>query len=119
MHIADVMPGEDLQWCIPCREWKENHVDNTCDGCFSPLLPGESTYKSQSYHLHPAAIGGVSGVRAVHKNLCVECYRKDHKFVYPNQPVPELPDRPQQPVALPPMEQQLPTPSLHASLVTK
>lgn len=90
MMIDDVQPNEDLQWCDTCRD----HVPGTCDACRRPFERGEATYKSQSFHIHPASIAGISGTRSIHKALCVDCYRIDFAKVYPKLEVPTLPDRP-------------------------
>lgn len=89
MLVSDVnIPSEDIQWCDVCR----SHVANACDDCHTPFSKGQTRYRSQTYHFHPATIGGVAGTRAVQKELCVDCYRKDYAKAYPNEPVPELPD---------------------------
>lgn len=90
MLISDLHDAADaVQWCNECRAHKDGH----CDGCGREFLRGESWYRSQTFHYHPAAIEGKAGVRAVNKQLCVECYREDHKKAYPEAPVPDLPDR--------------------------
>lgn len=89
MLIGDAAFPSEYQWCEICRK----HQDGHCDGCGAAFLSGERRYRSQSVHYHPASIGGKEGTRAVQKELCVECYRADHRAVYPNHPVPDLPDR--------------------------
>ena len=88
MMIDDCQPTE-VEWCDTCR----SHVQGCCDGCKRPWARGERHYRSQSYHYHPAGVGGISGTRGVNKELCVDCYRLDHAAVYPALPVPPLPDR--------------------------
>lgn len=90
MLISELHDLNDaVQWCKECKV----HEDGKCDGCHNPFVAGERIYRSQSYHYHPGAVNGVSGTRAVQKELCIDCYRKDHAEVYPNQEVPDLPDR--------------------------
>ena len=86
--IGDQLQDEEFQWCETCR----GHIDGTCDVCRRRFESGEASYRSQSFHVHPAMVGGVSGTRAIHKRLCVDCYRVDHAKTYPNQKVPDLPD---------------------------
>jgi hypothetical protein len=87
MNIDDFQPTE-IQWCDVCRK----HESGKCDGCGERFQATEAHYRSQSYHFHPATIQGVSGTRAVHKTLCVNCYREDYRAVFRSDP-PPLPDR--------------------------
>lgn len=90
MLISDLHDlTEAVQWCEVCKQ----HETGKCDGCHVPFSAGEQIYRSQTFHYHPASIGGVAGVRSVQKELCVECYRADHALAYPNNAVPDLPDR--------------------------
>ena len=87
MNIDDFKPV-DVQWCETCA----SHVSGECDGCHVLFEDGETQYRSQSHHFHPKSIEGVGGTVAIHKKLCVDCYRKDFERVY-QQPAPPLPDR--------------------------
>src|SRR5690242_645910 len=89
MLITDLEGPEAHRWCEVCRA----HEDDKCDGCKTAFLPGERRYRSQTYHYHPGGINGVHATRAIQKELCVDCYRLDFRSVYPNEPLPDLPDR--------------------------
>lgn len=78
-----------IEWCDVCRGYKPGH----CDDCHDKFLPSEPHYRSQTFHFHPATVGGVSGTRSVQKELCVECYRKDFAKAHPGLEVPDLPNR--------------------------
>lgn len=88
MTIAEFSP-EEVAWCETCRP----HVNGHCDGCGLEFDPTDMQYQSQSFHYHPRSVAGTPGTVSVQKGLCVDCYRKDHAAVYPNHPVPPLPDR--------------------------
>lgn len=87
MLIDDFKPA-DVEWCEVCRP----HVPGHCDGCGSRFQATDQRYQSQSHHFHPGSIAGIAATIAIHKHLCVDCYRKDHEAVY-KRPAPPLPDR--------------------------
>lgn len=90
MLISDLHDlTEAMQWCDVCR----THKDGCCGNCGEPFMRTEQRYRSQSFHYHPASLGGVAGVRSVQKELCVACYRIDFANVYPEAALPDLPDR--------------------------
>jgi hypothetical protein len=88
MLISD-LAEEDRKACEICM----HHKDGCCDGCGSEFTDGEKQYHSPKGHVHEALVNGVSGVRAVTKLFCIDCYRKDFKRVYPYAELPDLPDR--------------------------
>lgn len=92
MLISDQTQDEFSQsvvWCNDCR----NYIPNTCDDCHTPFVESEPRYRSQTFHIHPAAVGGQTGYRSVQKQLCVVCYRIDFAKAHPGLEVPDLPDR--------------------------
>jgi hypothetical protein len=87
MLIEDYAPT-DVEWCEICRQ----HNSGECDACHSQFEPGETKYRSSSHHFHPGSVAGEPGMLAIHKELCVDCYRADFRGVYRKDP-PPLPDR--------------------------
>lgn len=85
----DAFQPQEVRWCDTCRTHEAGH----CDGCGDQFRAREHRYRSQSHHFHPAGVGGQPGLYAIHKTLCVDCYRVDHARVYPGVTVPDLPDR--------------------------
>jgi hypothetical protein len=83
MMIEDFKP-EEVEWCDTCRP----HLQGKCDGCHTKFEVGEPGYRSQSHHFHPGSVDGVPGTYAIHKHLCLACYRKDFKHVYPKLKLP-------------------------------
>lgn len=83
MRIDDFKP-EEVEWCTTCAKHKTGH----CDGCSKLFDPQEPKYHSQSHHFHPGSIEGIPGTMAIHLELCLECYRKDWKQVYPKLELP-------------------------------
>jgi hypothetical protein len=83
MQIEDYKP-QDVEWCDTCRE----HETGKCDGCKKAFDSQEQKYRSQSFHYHPVHIDGSPGTYGIHKTLCLECYRKDWKKVYPKEKLP-------------------------------
>lgn len=82
--MIDNFQPQEVEWCDTCR----GHKAGNCDGCGQEFEDGEHRYRSQSFHYHPASIDGVPGSYAIHKALCLECYREDFKNVYPKEEVP-------------------------------
>ncbi len=82
--MIDNFQPQEVEWCDTCRAHKSGH----CDGCEKQFEDREQQYRSQSYHFHPASIDGVPGTYAIHKALCLECYREDWKKVYPKEEIP-------------------------------
>lgn len=83
MLIEDFKPQE-VEWCDGCRD----HVSGQCDVCQRPFPAGQTQYRSQSHHFHPAHIEGIPGTFAIQKLLCLDCYRLDWQKVYPKEPIP-------------------------------
>jgi hypothetical protein len=83
MQIEDFKP-QDVEWCETCQAHKTNH----CDGCGEKFEDGQQKYRSQSFHHHPGSVDGTPGTYAIHKALCLACYRKDWKKVYPKEKLP-------------------------------
>ena len=83
MRIDDFKP-EEVEWCDTCR----SHKNGCCDGCGKEFKAEDAKYHSQSHHFHPGSVAGVPGTIAIHKELCLDCYRKDWKKVYPKEKLP-------------------------------
>ena len=75
--------------CFFCNKHKTGYCDEC--GKVIPSYPemGKNGYQSaRPSHMHPASVLGVMGERAVFRELCLECYRKDYEVIYPETAVP-------------------------------
>jgi hypothetical protein len=76
----------------PC-EICESRAPGRCDRCHKPIpvyenMGGAGFQSVKPDHFHLAQIEGIAGRRAQWAEVCRECYREEHKTVYPDLRIP-------------------------------
>ena len=85
--------------CPVCHDWQARQSARDaearprgCHTCGADIPRYEEMrgagYESQAVdHWHFRDLGGLTGLKAIHRELCLECYRRDWQEVYPDAPL--------------------------------